>query len=100
MSGVPVGVQMAVLVCSSTGWPPAMTRTAELVYCAVTQGPLPAFGGGIAQPATAYVHEMVTAGWPLSSTRGIGAVGVAWPACEHSTVAPTWSNGPGIRSPS
>lgn len=38
---------------------------------------------------------MIT-GWPDTSTRGKGATGVAWPACEHNTVAPRWSTGAGM----
>jgi hypothetical protein len=39
---------------------------------------------------------MVATGWPLTSTRATGAVGIAWPPCAHSTVAPKWRIGPGI----
>src|SRR6185369_11866999 len=42
---------------------------------------------------------MVATGWPLTSTRGTGAVGIAWPPCAHSTVAPKWRMGPGIALP-
>ena len=42
------------------------------------------------QPATTYgVRACVTTGCPLTSTRGMGAVGCAWPPCAHITVAPT-----------
>jgi len=49
--GVPVGAQMEVLDCSSTGCPPANTRVAPTSHWPVTQGPLPAVGGGMLQPA-------------------------------------------------
>ena len=52
-SGVPVGAQIAWLSSSSSGWPFDVTRSAEVIHCAVTHGPLPALGGGIAHPATA-----------------------------------------------
>ena len=38
--------------CSRTGWPPACTRTAAVIHCAVTHGPLAAGGGGKVHPAT------------------------------------------------
>lgn len=38
----------------------------------------------------------MTVGCPLTVTRGFGTVGVAWPPCEHITVAPTWTRKPGI----
>jgi hypothetical protein len=41
------------------------------------------------QPATAYGAVITAVGWPLTSTRGFGAVGVAEPPCAQSTVAPT-----------
>lgn len=41
ISGVPVGVQMAWPLITSTGWPAANTRVAATTHCAVTQGPLP-----------------------------------------------------------
>src|SRR5215510_2427231 len=43
---------------------------------------------------------MVATGCPLTRTRGTGAVGAAWPPCEHSTVAPRCRIGPGISSSS
>lgn len=39
---------------------------------------------------------MVATGWPETSTRGFGALGIAWPPWLHNTVAPRWSKGPGI----
>src|SRR5258706_11002137 len=39
---------------------------------------------------------MVTVGWPITVTRGLGTVGCAWPPCEQSTVAPTCRRNPGI----
>jgi len=96
MRGVPVGAQIAWLSISSTGIPFDKTRVAPLTHCAVTQGP-PA-GGGNVQPAMTYGAGSVTMGWPLTNTRGFGAVGCACPACEQSTVAPRWSKGPGMMS--
>jgi len=77
--GVPVGVQIAWLSRSRRGTPPEETRTADVVHVAVTHGPFPTIGGGIAQPATAYGAARVTAGCPETSTRGVGAVGSAGP---------------------
>ncbi|MGD2157013.1 MAG: hypothetical protein PVG32_09090 [Anaerolineales bacterium] len=37
-NGVPLGVQIAWLSCSSTGWPLALTRVAAVTHVAVTQG--------------------------------------------------------------
>ena len=85
---MPVGAQVAWLSCNNTGCPLEVTRVAALTNCAVTQGPLAAAGGGNVQPAIAYVVGSVTIGWPLTNTRGLGAVGVACPAWEHKTVAP------------
>src|SRR5208283_526316 len=98
--GVPVGTQVASPVMITTGWPIEVTRTAPTVHCAVTQGPLPA-GGANAHPATAYGAAIVVIGMPMTSTRGLGAVGMACPPCEHITSAPTCKIGPGIaKSPS
>lgn len=72
----------------TSGWPSDVTRNAPTIHCAVTHGPLPADGGGMAQPATTHGVEMVATGIPLTDTRGLGTVGVAWPACAQSTVAP------------
>jgi hypothetical protein len=44
---------MAWLSISSKGCPLEVIRVAAVINCAVTQGPLPAVGGGMAQPATA-----------------------------------------------
>jgi hypothetical protein len=95
---VPVGVQIDMPVMSTTGWPVASTRVAPTVHWPVTHGPLPP-GGTNAQPATAYGATIVATGWPLTDTRGFGAVGVACPPCEQSTVAPTWRIGPGTSPP-
>src|ERR1700719_4526441 len=39
---------------------------------------------------------MVATGWPLTRTRGTGAVGMAWPPCAHRTLAPRCRIGPGM----
>jgi hypothetical protein len=83
---VPVGAQIAWLSINKSGTPLLETRVADVTYCAVTQGP--PLGGGNVQPATAYILVSATVGWPLTSTRGFGEVGVAWPAWLHITVAP------------
>ena len=75
ISGVPVGAQIAWLSNSSKGWPLEVTRTADVTNCAVTQGPLPAGGGGNAHPATTYGALKVTVGMPLTVTLGLGTVG-------------------------
>jgi hypothetical protein len=77
ISGVPVGAQIAWLSSSKSGWPFDVTRNALVTHCAVTQGPLPAVGGGIAQPATTYGADTVTVGCPMTVTRGLGTVGCA-----------------------
>src|SRR6185312_7772690 len=95
-SGVPVGAQIAWLSNSSSGWPLEVTRVAAVTNCALTHGPFAAGGGGSAQPATSHGAGIVTLGWPLTVTRGFGAVACAWPPCEQSTLAPTWMRKPGI----
>jgi hypothetical protein len=80
---------MAWLSSSGKGWPFDVMRVAAVVHWAVTQGPLPFGGGGNVQPATAKGAAIVTVGWPLTVTRGLGTVGVASPAWEHFTCAPT-----------
>jgi hypothetical protein len=62
MRGVPVGVQIAWLSSSSSGWPFDVTRVAAVIHCAVTHGPFPAVGGGSAQPAMTYGPGIVTVG--------------------------------------
>jgi len=81
--GVPVGAQIAWLSRRRTGTPLTVTRVAEVMNCAVTQGPFAAGGGGNEHPATTYGELIVTTGCPLTSTRGLGVVGVAVPAWEH-----------------
>jgi hypothetical protein len=88
ISGVPVGTQIAWLSNSSSGCPVDVTRVDPITNCAVTQGPFPAGGGGIAQPATVYGAVSNTVAIPFIVTRGLGTVGVACPACAQSTVAP------------
>jgi hypothetical protein len=39
---------------------------------------------------------MVATGMPETITTGLGTLGIAWPPCEHNTVAPTCKIGPGI----
>jgi hypothetical protein len=85
---VPVGAQIAVLLNTSSGCPIEVTRAVPTTYCAVTHGPLPAGGGGNAQPATTYGVDRKTVGIDDTATRGFGAVGCACPACEQRIVAP------------
>src|SRR5215469_3408188 len=73
-------------------------RVAAVVHCAVTQGPLPAMGGGMAHPAMTQASAMVSVGWLLTDTRGFTATGWACPACEQRIVAPMCSKKPGMRS--
>jgi hypothetical protein len=75
INGVPVGVQMAWLLCTINGCPFDKTRVVPTSHCAVTHGPFAPGGGGSAQPATTYGAASVTVGWPLTNTRGLGAVG-------------------------
>jgi hypothetical protein len=51
-NGVPVGTQIAWLSSKRSGWPSEVMRVALVIHCAVTQGPLPVGGGGMAHPAT------------------------------------------------
>ncbi|WP_394840101.1 hypothetical protein LVJ94_24760 [Pendulispora rubella] len=89
IKGVPGGTQTDWLSKSRSGIPPLVTRTADVVHIAVTHGPLPPkAGGGSAQPATVYGGARVTTGCPLTSTRGVVAVGCACPPCMQKTVAP------------
>jgi hypothetical protein len=72
-NGVPVGAQTAWLSSSSSGCALEVTRVAAVTNCALTQGP-PAFDGSV-QPAISHGAGIVTVGWPLTVTRGLGAVG-------------------------
>ncbi len=71
----------------ATGMPPDVTRVAPTVHWPVAQGGLPLLAR--AQPAMTYAVAVVAIGWPDTFTRSDGAEGVACPACEHITVAPT-----------
>src|SRR5689334_17572723 len=95
-SGVAVGAHIAWLSKQSSGCPLEVTRIEPLTNCAVTQGPLAAGGGGNAQPAITQGADRLTVGCPLTVTRGLGTVACACPACEQSTVAPTWMRNPAI----
>jgi hypothetical protein len=77
MRGVPVGTQIAWLSSSSNGCPPEVMRVAEVIHCAVTHGPLPAIGGGMAQPAMTQASAIVSVGMPLTVTRGFTATACA-----------------------
>lgn len=67
-------MHVAWLSISNTGIPFDKTLVAATVHCAVTHGTgEPDTLNG--QPATAYGAACVTIGWPLTSTRGFGAVG-------------------------
>ena len=85
IKGVPVGAHIAWLLCTTSGWPLESTRTLPISQFAVTQGPLATVGGGKVQPAIRYGPAMVTVGWPLTMTRGLGMVGVAWPPWAQIT---------------
>ena len=61
---------------STNGWPLDITRVAATTHCAVTQGTgLPETLKG--QPPTTHSALITTVGWPPTSTRGLGAVGLA-----------------------
>lgn len=96
-NGVPVGAQMAWPAWTSTGWPATSTRVAALTHVAVTHGPLAIDGGGSVHPATTHGAGNVVTGCPLTVTRGLGAVGCAWPPWMHCTVAPRWTTKPGTQ---
>ncbi|MBE0481491.1 MAG: hypothetical protein IBX68_11000 [Dehalococcoidia bacterium] len=89
------------LVWHSSGWPIDFTRrvmvggrnTAEIQGV----GPGPAGGGTvIAQPATIKGGEDIGTGVPIILTRGLGAVGLAWPPCAQVTTQVMVSRKPGI----
>jgi hypothetical protein len=44
----------------------------------------------------AHGAAMVVMGMPLTSTKGLGTVGMAMPPCEHITTDPTVRMGPGM----
>src|SRR5688572_20137912 len=94
--GVPVGAQTEGLALMRTGTPFTNTRVAGVVNWPVMHGPFAAGGGGKGHPAMRYGVPATTTGWPLTSTRGTLTAGVAWPACEHMTVAPRWRMRPGM----
>jgi hypothetical protein len=79
--GVPVGVQIAWLLCTNTGMPIDVTRMAAVggSHWATTQGPLAIGGGGNAQPATVHGAPAVMMGMPITDTRGLGTVGWTMP---------------------
>ena len=54
INGVPLGVQMAWLLTTTSGWPLESTRVVPEtgIHVAFTHGPLAAVGGGKVQPAT------------------------------------------------
>src|SRR5215472_4419451 len=97
-SGVPVGMQIAWLVVTSSGWPLEVTRAVPTTHCALTQGP--GAGGTNGHPATSHGAAIVTDGAPESSTLGFGTVGCACPPCRHITVAPSCNTSPGTIPPS
>jgi hypothetical protein len=76
MSGVPFGTQTAWLSSKSNGWPLLLTRVAPVIHCPVMHG-VGTPPGAKGQAATTYGAVMTTDGWPLTSTRGFGAVGCA-----------------------
>src|SRR5574341_1965787 len=95
ITGVPFGAHTAWLVCTSTGTPMTRTRTAPATQVAVTHGlGAPEMLNG--QPATACGAARVTTGWPVSKTRGWGAVAWAMPPCAQVITEPTVSKGPGM----
>jgi hypothetical protein len=92
------------LVTHNSGWPIDFTRTVSVGgrKVAVMQGvgPGPAGGGtAIAQPATMNGAEATGTGVPIILTRGLGAVGWAWPPCMQVTTQFIVNKSPGIRSP-
>ncbi|MDF3308901.1 hypothetical protein P3H15_28200 [Rhodococcus sp. T2V] len=78
MTGVPFGAHTAWLSISTIGWPLDVTRIAATVHSPVTHGIglVPVTKG---QPAIAYGADISTVGWPPTSTREFGMVGVAVP---------------------
>jgi hypothetical protein len=84
----PFGVVVAWLSLSNTGSPPARTRVAALVHCAVTHGMGTPAAVVYGQPEMLYVLVCVTMDWPFAFTRVLVVIGVADPPCEHITVAP------------
>jgi hypothetical protein len=72
-----------------------VTNREPTTHWPVTHGPLPT-GGTKAQPAMAHGAAMVVMGMPLTSTKGLGTVGIAMPPWEHKTIDPTVRMGPGM----
>jgi hypothetical protein len=62
INGVPLGAQIAWLLCTTSGWPFDVTRVVPLSHWAVTHGPFAAGGGGSVQPATTYGDVINTVG--------------------------------------
>lgn len=83
---MPLGAQTATPLKMASGVPFEVTRVVPTVHIPVTQGP--GAGGTSGHPATAHGPAIVAVGWPLTMTLGFGTVGMAWPPCEHMTVAP------------
>jgi hypothetical protein len=80
--------QVATLSNSRIGIPIDVTLTAAVTHIAVTQGPFPAGGGGIAHPAMTCGDDWIQMGIPDTVTRGSGATGTACPPCMQRTWAP------------
>jgi hypothetical protein len=53
---------------------------------------------GAVHPTMVYGQVIVTIGWPLTVTRGLGEFGSATPTCEHVTIAFMCTRKPGIES--
>jgi hypothetical protein len=62
INGVPVGAQIAWLLCTTSGWPLDKTRVVPVSHCALTHGPFAAVGGGSVQPAIMYGDVINTVG--------------------------------------
>src|SRR5215472_6666920 len=82
----PPGAVTAAPDCTTSGCPIEVTRSVPITHWPVTQG---GTGGGTpGQPATTHGVVINAVGIPITSTRGLGAGGVACPPCRHMTTAP------------
>jgi hypothetical protein len=54
INGVPVGAQIAWLLCTTSGSPLDVTRVVPVIHCPLTHGPLAMGCDGSEQPTTTY----------------------------------------------
>jgi hypothetical protein len=89
ISVTPPGAVIATPDCTTKGCPFDKTRMVPTTHCPVTHGGTAL--GTPGHPAIVHGAAMVAVGMPLTSTRALGAAGIACPPCRHITTAP-WCN--------